>query len=353
MAEERNGANPPGTNRSRVHPPGSNSPGSNPPESKPSGSNPAGSSPPSLFPQPGGASWWFSIWEGPRGLRAGWRVLIYVVLVLFFDVILTLGAVAVAKATGYSIPLIHSGHAVRPSLRLVFLNDGPLFAAAILAALLLGRFEGRGLPAFGLPWHGAFGKRFWWGALWGGVAISALLGGIAATGSFQIHGFSGGFGGLLGPGLAFAAAFVLVGFAEEFSFRGYPLTTLTGGMGFWPAAIILSIAFGGVHAGNGGEAVWGVLSAGLIGLFFCFTVLRTGTLWFAIGFHFFWDFAESFIYAVPDSGLVLKHAMVRSAFSGSHWLTGGSVGPEGSLLIFPLIAILFWLFHRAYPAARF
>lgn len=307
--------------------------------------------PAKIYTLPGGESWWFRLWQGPRGLRAGWRLLIYVVLLLFIDGILALGAVAIAKAAGHPL-LLRAGLKARPSLSLIFLNDGALFAAAILAALLIGRFEGRGLPDFGLPWRGAFGKRFWWGALWGGVALSALLAAIAACGSFHVRSFAGGFGQLLVPGLAFAGAFALVGFAEEFSFRGYPLTTLTEGAGFWPAAVILSIVFGGVHAGNGGEALWGVLSAGLIGLFFCFTVRRTGTLWFAIGFHFLWDFAESFIYAVPDSGLVLKHAMVRSAFSGSHWLTGGSVGPEGSLLIFPLIAILFWLFHRAYPAVR-
>lgn len=325
-----------------------------PPGKPPAGGpvRPSGSLPPDNYPLPGAENWWFHLWQGPRGLRAGWRLLIYVVLLLFIDGILTIGAIAVSKAAGHPIALTHAGQRLRPSLGLIFLNDGALFAAAILAALLLGRFEGRSLPAFGLPWRGAFGKRFWWGALWGGVALSALLGAIAAAGSFHLRGFSGGFGQLLGPGLVFAGAFALVGFAEEFSFRGYPLTTLTEGIGFWPAAVILSIAFGGVHAGNGGEALWGVLSAGFIGLFFCFTIRRTGTLWFAIGFHFLWDFAESFIYAVPDSGLVLKHAMVRSGFSGSHWLTGGSVGPEGSLLIFPLIAILFWLFHRAYPAAR-
>lgn len=323
-----------------------------PPRQPPASGPPPAGLPPNTFPLPGAESWWFHLWQGPRGLRAGWRLLIYVVLLLFIDGILTIGAIAVSKAAGHPLALLHAGQKLRPGLGLIFLNDGALFAAAILAALLLGRFEGRSLSAFGLPWRGAFGKRFWWGALWGGVALSALLGAIAATGSFQVRGFAGGFGQLLGPGLVFAAAFALVGFAEEFSFRGYPLTTLTAGVGFWPAAIILSVAFGGVHAGNGGEALWGVLSAGFIGLFFCFTIRRTGTLWFAIGFHFLWDFAESFVYAVPDSGLVLKHAMVRSGFSGSHWLTGGSVGPEGSLLVFPLIGILFWLFHRAYPAAR-
>ena len=313
-------------------------------------SEPPAASTPGAAPEP--PNGWVRIWLGPRGLRAGWRVLVYVVLLLFIAAILALGAVAIASALGHPVVLPRAGRAVTPGLGLISLQDGVQFAAAIIAAILMGLFEGRSLAAFGLPWHGAFGKRFWWGALWGGVALSALLGGIAAMGSFHVRGFSAGFAHLLGPGLTFAAAFALVGFAEEFTFRGYPLTALTEGMGFWPAAIVLSIAFGGVHAGNTGEAVWGVLSAGLIGLFFCFTVRRTGTLWFAIGFHFLWDFAESFIYAVPDSGLVLRHAMVRSSFTGSHWLTGGSVGPEGSLLIFPLIGLLFWLFHRAYPAAR-
>src|SRR6185312_12636385 len=99
------------------------------------------------------------------------------------------------------------------------------------------------------------------------------------------------------------------GFFEEYSFRGYALNALTEGLGFWPAAILLSIAFGAVHLGNPGEAWVGALSAGLIGLFLCFARFRTGSLWFAVGLHAAWDFSESFLFGVPDSGIVSQGRM--------------------------------------------
>jgi CAAX protease family protein len=42
--------------------------------------------------------------------------------------------------------------------------------------------------------------------------------------------------------------------------------------------------------------------------------------------------------------------LMNPSFHGSRWLTGGSVGPEGSVLLFILIALLWVLFDRVYPA---
>lgn len=72
--------------------------------------------------------------------------------------------------------------------------------------------------------------------------------------------------------LLWAAAFLLLGFAEEFAYRGYSQTTLTGGMGFWPAAFLLSAIFGAVHYFFKPMENWmDGLSVGLFGLFWCFT----------------------------------------------------------------------------------
>ena len=43
------------------------------------------------------------------------------------------------------------------------------------------------------------------------------------------------------------AVFFLVGLFEEFLLRGYSLFTLARGIGFWPAALVLSGAFGLIH----------------------------------------------------------------------------------------------------------
>jgi hypothetical protein len=177
---------------------------------------------------------------------------------------------------------------------------------------------------------------------------------------FAIHaadGYSFGAVDLSGAEIAryaaeWTAAFLLVGIAEEFLFRGYLQYTLTSGMGFWPAAVLLSAVFGAVHLRNPGEGPIGALSVFVIGMFLVFTLRRTGTLWFGIGFHAAYDFGETFLYSVPDSGIVAQGHLLASSFHGPRWLTGGTVGPEASVFDFVVIAIAFVIFDRVYRTAK-
>jgi uncharacterized protein len=45
--------------------------------------------------------------------------------------------------------------------------------------------------------------------------------------------------------------------------------------------------------------------------------------------------------------------LLDSSFRGPDWLTGGPMGPEASLFIFPVIAALFWAFHRRYREVKY
>jgi hypothetical protein len=96
-----------------------------------------------------------------------------------------------------------------------------------------------------------------------------------------------------------------------------------------------------------------LLAVAVIGIFFCLTLRRTGTLWFAVGFHASWDWGESYLYSVPDSGGMSPGHLLNSSFHGSRWLTGGSVGPEGSVMVFVVIALAWVVFNRVYPEVRY
>jgi CAAX protease family protein len=86
----------------------------------------------------------------------------------------------------------------------------------------------------------------------------------------------------------------------------------------------------------------------MFGLFCCLTLHRTGNLWFAVGFHASWDWGESFFYSVPDSGEIAVGHLLSSTFHGPDWLTGGSVGPEGSVVLCPaVIAVVCLVFSAA------
>jgi hypothetical protein len=141
-----------------------------------------------------------------------------------------------------------------------------------------------------------------------------------------------------------------VGFFEEFFFRGYTQYTLASGIGFWPAATVLSAVFGAFHHGNTGEDAVGMLSVFVISMFFCLTLRRTGNLWFAVGVHASFDWGETFLFSVPNSGIVAPGHLLNSSFHGPAWLTGGTVGPEGSVMAFVALAAAAVIFSRMYPA---
>ncbi|HEY3971727.1 MAG TPA: type II CAAX endopeptidase family protein [Candidatus Sulfotelmatobacter sp.] len=271
------------------------------------------------------------------GLRPGWGLLFYVLM--FLPLQWLAAELAGSRDWGGS------------GLWALMLQEAGSLAAAAIPAVALMRIERRLWSIYGLPGRQAFGRLFWVGALWGFAAISLLMAAL-----YGIHLFSLGHIVLHGARVArfaafWAAMFVLVGLFEEFLLRGYSQFTLSRGIGFWPAALVLSCVFGLIHLRNGGEQWRGLLAAAFIGFFFCLTLRRTGSLWFAVGFHAAWDWGETFFYSVPDSGMLAPGHLLSSSLRGSEWLSGGSVGPEGSVLCLVVIAVVWVAFDRIYPRA--
>jgi hypothetical protein len=83
-----------------------------------------------------------------------------------------------------------------------------------------------------------------------------------------------------------------------------------------------------------------LLSAGLGSIVFCLSLWRTGSLWWAIGFHASWDWAQSFLYGVADSGLMIEHHLLGTHPLGPPLMSGGTTGPEGSIFVLPLLAVI-------------
>jgi len=140
---------------------------------------------------------------------------------------------------------------------------------------------------------------------------------------------------------------------EEFHSRGYGLFTLASGIGFWPAAIVSALYFGYGHLGNRGETLFGVMNVCGGGVLFCLLLRRTGSLWMPIGMHAAWDWGQSVVYGVPDSGYVLPGHIFDSRSAGPAWLTGGTVGPEGSALCTVLFIALWFVISNRYPTVRY
>jgi uncharacterized protein len=284
-------------------------------------------------------SYTHNLFFGPDGLRPGWGFAFYVVTFYLLNEL------------AEQLVSMHDFGA--SGLWSQLLEEAGRFVSAVIPALVLARVERRAWGNYGLPLKQLFGKRFWTGAVWGIAAISVLMLALRGVGSF--HGGSLALHGLRIARFAafWALMFLVVGLFEEFLLRGYTQFTLTRGIGFWPAAIILSCGFGLIHLRNYGESLPGVLAAAWIGLFFCLTLRRTGSLWFAVGFHAAWDWGETFLYSVPDSGLIAPGHLLRSSLTGPDWLSGGEVGPEGSVFCFAVIAVAWIIFALAYPKPAF
>jgi membrane protease YdiL (CAAX protease family) len=279
-----------------------------------------------------------TLFLGPDGLRPGWGLAFYAAM--FYP----LQQLAVEFASSWNLG--SSG------LWTMMLEEFANFVAAVIPAIVLARVEHRPWGAYGLPRKQAFGRLFWIGAVWGFAGVSLLMFAL-----YGLHAFTLGHVALHGARLMrfaafWAVMFLLVGLFEEFLLRGYTQFTLARGIGFWPAALAMSFMFGLIHLRNEGEHWNGLLAAGFIGLFFCLTLRRTGNLWFAVGFHATWDWGETYFYSVPDSGMVAPGHLLNSSLHGAPWLSGGSVGPEGSVLCFLVIALLWIAFDRMYPKTR-
>jgi membrane protease YdiL (CAAX protease family) len=134
---------------------------------------------------------------------------------------------------------------------------------------------------------------------------------------------------------ASAALFAVVAFFEEFCFRGYVLQNLWEGFGVWPAVIVTSVLFAGVHLYNPNIATHAVQA--WIGIFAyalwaCCSLVWTKSLWLAFGTHLGWNLFEGPVFGFPVSGLAMPfRTVIAQTASGPVWLTGGSFGPEAGV----------------------
>lgn len=291
-----------------------------------------------------------TIFIGPNGIRAGWRLLMFfAILAVEVAIVGTIvhfafpqAAAMAQRARPKTLQPVQGGAA--EAIFLVFL---------VIAALIMSRIEKRPFADYGMPVRFAFGGRFWRGALWGFVTISAVLAVMAALHGFHVTGLGMTPAQIPLSLVLWTVAAIFIGLSEEFAFRGYSQYTLASGIGFWPAAIVLSLAFGAAHRGNPGESIFGLIEVVIFGLVFCLVLARTGNLWWGIGFHASWDWGESFFYGVRDSGMLPWHPLLASTSTGPVWLTGGTAGPEGSALTCVALGIVALGVAMRYPRVRY
>ncbi len=318
---------------------------------------------------------------GPRGLRAGWSLLLfaaayYLLRLIVGTVFFTLRLVS--ETSDFSAVSVLFGEMVS-------------FLALLGAAAVMGLIERRRILDYNLT--GPCRARHFFSGVAAGFAALSLLAGTLAWGGWLRFGPAASGAAILRSAALWGCAFLVVAAVEEGVFRCYALFTLNRGISFWwalaaqvaiclylslsgsgheawgvyaaaalgffpclvlhfhrkaaphngafwQAAWVTSTVFGFYHTSNNGENWIGIFAASLIGFVFCVSVRVTGSVWWAIGCHAAWDWAETFFYGTADSGLQGQGHFLSASPAGNPLWSGGADGPEGSLLVLGVILLL-------------
>ena len=300
---------------------------------------------------------------GKDGLRAGWGMLIFIAIF----------AALVFCANRISHKFFPTSEGPKPASDFsplsVCIAEGIPFLIILFVTWIMSKIERRPNSVYGLGGSRKL-PHFLAGLVWGVLCLSLLILILIKTGFLVVDSRRLLFGSdVLRYGAIWLLGFILVGLVEEYLVRGYLQYTLTRGLaglyqwafktrhsatlGFWTAAAMFSFLFGLGHSNNPGESPIGLLSAGLAGFVFCLSLWRTGSLWWAIGFHASWDWGQSFLYGVADSGLMARHHLLATHPVGKPILSGGATGPEGSIFIVAVLAVAILIILFTLPRAQY
>lgn len=257
-------------------------------------------------------------------MRGGWALLTYYAAYYLAFGILSLPVFIVLEVR-------HSDPEALLPLVTPFLGT---FAGLAVSAVAL---KGEGRPfrnlgfTLGSRWFKEFGL---------GIAVGALLVGASAL---VLRG-AGGFNWKVDPAgslrsLGFGFLFFLaVGLNEEIAFRGYPLQRLVKGLGIWPAVIGLALPFALLHLANPAIASAGAISkiaavsnVALLGILLGLWCIRTQSLALPVGLHLGWNWVQGSVMGFGVSGVTLSSGLWTPVMHDRPlWLTGGTIGIEGS-----------------------
>jgi membrane protease YdiL (CAAX protease family) len=304
------------------------------------------------------------IFIGKDGLRAGWSLLIFIALLA--------GLMSCARVIGHMLhpfaPRTAKAAWDVSATPLLFIGECIPFLVTLLATWIMAKIERRPNSVYGLGGSRKL-PNFFAGLAWGVTCLSLLVLTLLKTGLLVIDSRLLFRSDILRYGAIWLLIFLRVGLLEEYFSRGYVQYTLTRGLaglyqwafktrysaalGFWTSAVIVSILFLLGHRHNPGESPIGLLFAGLASMVFCLSLWRTGSLWWAIGFHATWDWAQSFLYGVADSGIMVQHHLLATHPVGKPILSGGATGPEGSIFAIAILALASLIILFTLPRAHY
>ncbi|PRC94715.1 CPBP family intramembrane glutamic endopeptidase [Solimicrobium silvestre] len=285
-----------------------------------------------------------NIFIGPDGLRAGWSVLLFIVIYA------SIGA-ATALILNLIVQMMHLPKTSQniATLKDTYIGQSILVALVVIATAVMARIEKKSFGSYGLGGQRGV-PNFFIGVVAGFICLSILVGLLYVSGHLVFDGIALQGISIFSYASLWFGDFMLVAINEEMMIRGYLQNALFRGIGPWPSILVLSLLFTAMHMGNSGENIIGLIGVFVAGIFFCLLRWLSGSLWLGIGFHGAWNWSQSYLYGAPDSGVTAQgHLMITHAV-GDIKMSGGTAGPEGSLFANPVVFIgmmvLLWIIRR-------
>jgi membrane protease YdiL (CAAX protease family) len=166
------------------------------------------------------------------------------------------------------------------------------------------------------------------GVLVGVAMFGAVIAGIALLGGYHVDGWGSvtGAAGLVGLSVA-------AGVTEELLFRGVLFRIVEERAGTWGALALTAAVFGAMHLANSDATLWGGIAIAVeAGTMLAAAYAATRRLWLPIGLHVGWNFAQGGIFGTEVSGNDTATGLLHGVTSGPVALSGGTFGPEASIL---------------------
>ena len=269
-----------------------------------------------------------SIFIGSNGLRAGWRFLL-------FALAIEGGVFVLEEPLGQILGRLFAINPRELSAPALLIDEFVFCLSVFLITGIFALAKRRRIDSYGLPIAQAFGKFFWKGMLAALLVVLFMAGAMILSGAMVLHGLALHGSDLARLTLLWFVANILLGLAEEYTFRGYALQSLWRGAGFWPAAVITTAIFAGDHLEKPGENAMDIGMIFFLGLVICLSVRKTGSLWWAVGWHAGFDFGQLFLIGTRNGGQTPVGRLFNVTFPGPTWLNGGDLGTEASIFMVP------------------
>ena len=175
------------------------------------------------------------------------------------------------------------------------------------------------------------------GFLWGVLMMAAIIGIFALCGWYKIVGCCFN----LAVVYRLLMTYFVVAVGEEIVFRGIMFRLLDSQFNVWVALLISAVVFGIAHIINPNATVVSTIGISMAsGVLFGLLLKYYRTLWVPIGIHWSWNFVQGTVTGSPVSGMVPDYSILKSVTSGPELLTGGSFGPEASIILMILGLVL-------------